>query len=185
MRTLKELMDTNDKKEKKDEKKRNEEFKNKIKEREKICKIIVEKMILYIENYLIENKDMIFKKLVDSKYVYLDIKLPQIWKEIYETESNEQIYVFRDRNVNIENLSDYNKYTFYDLELSKVFFKIMSKYLLNKKELVKNEMYKGCSIYFIEDNFEITTKNRLLIDREKSISVKIEYENKSKFCSIM
>jgi hypothetical protein len=185
MRTVKELMDNNDKKNKEDEKERNKEFKNKIKEREKICKIIVEKMILYIENYLIENKDIIFTKLVDSKYVYLDIKLPQIWKEIYEIETNDKIYVFRDRNINIEDLSEYNKYTFYDLELSKVFFKIMSKYLLNRKELVKNEIYKGCTIYFLEDYFEITTKSRLLIDRENSISVRIEYENKSKICPIM
>jgi hypothetical protein len=184
MITIKDVIKNNNKKYKDENKKFKEERKKRLKDNNIKCQIIIDKMVSYIENYLIENKEIIFEKFKIENYLFLDIKLPYIWKEIYEKETNDKILIFTDKKINVEDLRDYNKFTFYDLELSKYFYRIMSKYLLNKNILLKNELYKGCNLSFFEDNYIIQTKTGLLIDSEKSISVILEY-NKSKICSIM
>jgi hypothetical protein len=183
MITIKDVIKNNNKKYKDENKKFEKERKERIKDNDIKYQIIVDKMVSYIENYLIENKEIIFEKFKLENYLLLDIKLPYIWKEIYEKEINDKVLIFTDKKIN-EDLKKYNKFTFYDLELAKYFYSIMSKYLINKNILVKNELYKGCNLSFFEDNYTIQLKNGLLIDSEKSISVILQYK-KSKICSII
>lgn len=113
---------------------------------DELCKKMIKLMIQEIINFINENHEEIINSFDSNKKTKIDIKLQNLWKDLYPKIYKRDLYVkswessFPKRSFNYTNPIDF--------DISKKFYDKMSKYLLNQKIFLEEKIFKNCYIKF-------------------------------------
>jgi hypothetical protein len=125
-------------------------YKKKQKENDKkndvLCIKMRQLMIEEIIKYVNENKEEIINSFDSNKKVKINIKLQNLWKDLFPQIYKRDLYVkswessFPKRSFSNTNPIDF--------DVSKKFYDIMGKYLINQKIFLDEKVFRNCYITF-------------------------------------